>query len=252
MSGSQNYSSRLQPLAGQDISTVEFDIDIRGWKVTNDIGIRIATIADLLYDVQSKRVRYVVLLIDGYDSSNRCVLAPVGVIHLAEPFVEIPTLSNALIDRLPDYIKDQVNPGVENLVRLAFAGSTDEQSHQLTGHPETIDRETFYDDKLFSTSHLFNFVRTTELTKTVNGVFDDGYEAESAITDLLAAGFSTDDVDLSSSRGSEATHREPIPTPDISNGGSVVSIKINTTSEAVRASEILNKNGSVSIFEHED
>lgn len=247
-----NYNSRLEQLEGEALSTVDFPIDIRNRSVRNGNGDEIGTISDLLYDIQSKKVRYVIINIH-QGNVNRQVLAPIGAIVIDNPeYIEISSLTTSFIEHLPDYIKGQVNPGVENMVRLAYIEEKkEEENTPITGHPETIDPEAFYNNKLFSTSHLFNFVRSTETAKTVQGVFDDGLEAESAITDLLAAGFNADDVELSSTAAGAGDGADEIETPRVANGGSLISIRINSTSEALKASEILNRNGSVSIFENE-
>ncbi|WP_207534248.1 PRC-barrel domain-containing protein [Desertivirga arenae] len=249
-----NYSSRLEQLEGEALSTVDFPIDIRNRNVRNANGEVIGKISDLLYDVQSKKVRYVILDI-GLNSGNaRQILAPIGVIVVDNPeYIEISSLSSSFIEHLPDYMKGQVNPGVENMVRLAYLEEQkEEESTPITGHPETIDPESFYSNKLFSTTHLFNFVGSAETVKKVQAVFDDGLEAESAITELLAAGFNADDVELSSTAAATNTGADEIETPSVANGGSLISIRINNSNEALRASEILNKNGSVSIFEQEE
>jgi len=249
----QNYNSRLEQLEGKSIDHVDFPIDIRNRKVRNSEGTEIGQISDLLFDKQSKKVRYVIIQLNAGAGSSRQILAPIGVIIVDNPdFIEIPALTESFISRLPDYIKDQVNPGVENMVRLAYLEEEKtEENGQITGHPEAIDSESFYGNKLFSTSHLFNFIRSSESAKTVQAVFDDGLEAETAITELLAAGFNADDVELSSAAADETISDNEVETPKVANGGSLVSIKINSATDALKASEILNKNGSVSIFEHD-
>ncbi|WP_207420970.1 PRC-barrel domain-containing protein [Desertivirga brevis] len=250
-----NYNSRLEQLDGAALSTVDFPTDIRNRSVRNGNGEEIGKITDLLYDVQSKKVRYVIINVTSSNREiDRQILAPIGVIGIDNPeYVLISSLNTSFIEHLPDYIKGQVNPGVENMVRLAYLEEQkEEENTPITGHPETIDPESFYSNKLFSTSHLFNFISSSDSVKKVQAVFDDGLEAESAITELLAVGFNADDVELSSTAAGTSTGADEIETPTVANGGSLISIRINSTNEALKASEILNKNGAVSIFENEN
>ena len=170
MLNTNDYNSRLKELENNDISKVDFETDIQGKPVLNINGTEIGTISGLLYDVQSTKVRYAIV---DLQLQTRRVLAPIGTVNVTTGgTVEIPQLTEALIDHLPDYIKDQVNPGVENIIRLAYAESSSEQDNtSLTGHPEVIDSEAFYSHKLFHTSHLFNFLRSNDVACIVRPEF---------------------------------------------------------------------------------
>ena len=249
MTSDTNYNSRLQELGSEDISRVDFTRDIRGLKVLNADHKELGIVDDLLFDIQSRKVRYAI--INMHDPINRKILVPIGVLHLNPlGLVKVTQLTPSFIDHLPDYQQGEINPGVENMIRLAYSESElSPADGPITGHPEIIDSEGFYTHAVFNTNHFFRDSSGSKPNKTVKAVFDDGLEAETALSELLAAGFSTNDVELSSALANKETTDEKIETPQTANGGSLLSIKINNTSEAVKATEILNKNGSVTIFE---
>ena len=63
-------------------------------------------------------------------------------------------------------------------------------------------------------------------------------------------GFSQDDIEVSSNNQMEENEDAEQASP--STGGSVVAVKTMNTEEALKASEILDKNGSISVFEQLD
>lgn len=238
--------SRLEELGSNSIDSIEVPHDLRNYIVKNAEENTIGKVSDLLYDIKSRKVRYLVIELDANANSlnSRKILAPVGTVDFYEidNYLVISSLNTALIDALPDYIIDQVNPGVENIVRLAFAGESNEADCSgLTGNDILIEEDSFYNHFHFDFSRLFG-KKDLKNMKVVSGVFDDSLEAENSISELLSHGFSRDIIELNSGKKEEES-------PDITNGGSIVSVKIDSDAEALKVSEILDKNGSISVYE---
>lgn len=244
--------TRLEELGSQDITEIETDYDLRNFIVLDGGKNAIGKVIELLYDVQSKKLRYLAIELqsENIDENLRQILAPIGTAeaHEDENYLYIPALNSELINVLPDYEKGHVNPGVENMVRLAYAGEDLlAEGSGLTGNDVLNEEEAFYNHLHFDLEKLFGKKRgRPKYIQTICGVFDDSLEAENAISDLMKEGFSQDVIELSSSKqvdddgGLDET---------ITGGGSVVCVKVQTSDEAFTASEIININGCVSVYE---
>lgn len=57
----ENTNKRLQELGGSDFEIAEDQPDIRGWDVKDENGKKIGEVDELIFDEQSRKVRYIVL-----------------------------------------------------------------------------------------------------------------------------------------------------------------------------------------------
>lgn len=246
--------TRLEELGSQDIAEIDAEFDLRNFKVLDVNKDEIGRVLELLYDVQSKKLRYLVIELQSEDTDQnlRQILAPIGTVepHEDENYLYIPALNDELINALPDYEKGHVNPGVENMVRLAYAGEDLlAEGSGLTGNDVLNDEEAFYNHLHFDLDKLFGKKqKAPEYLQTICGVFDDSLEAENAISDLIKEGFSQDVIELSSNKQVDDDGLDD----NIGGGGSVVCVKVQTSDEAFKASEIININGCVSVYETND
>ncbi len=254
MSDALYKHTRLDELGSHDISEIDAEYDLRNFLVLDGNKHKIGRVVELLYDVQSKKIRYLVIEIHSEDTEEnlRRILAPIGTAepHDDDNYLYIPALNHDLINALPDYEKGHVNPGVENMVRLAYAGEDLlAEGSGLTGNDVLNDEEAFYNHLHFDLDKLFGKKpKPPEYIQTICGVFDDSLEAENAISDLIKEGFSQDVIDLSSSKQNDDAALDE----SISGGGSIVCVKVQTSDEAFKASEIININGCVSVYETND
>ena len=254
MSNTIYKHTRLEELGSQDIAEIETEYDLRNFKVLDTHKNEVGRVIELLYDIQSKKLRYLVIELHSQntDENLRQILAPIGTAerHEDENYLYIPTLNSELINALPDYEKGHVNPGVENMVRLAYAGEDLlAEGSGLTGNDVLNEEEAFYNHLHFDLERLFGKKeKAPEYIQTICGVFDDSLEAENAISDLMKEGFSQDVIELSSSKQVADDGLDV----NISGGGSVVCVKVKTSDEAFKASEIININGCVSVYETND
>ena len=99
--------------------------DIRGWKVKNNQNIEIGKVDELLFDVQSLRVRYLILDLDGKPLNlvSRDVIIPIGlaVVDKANELVMLPEVSVGHLASLPEYKKGNLTIATEREVRNVFA-----------------------------------------------------------------------------------------------------------------------------------
>ncbi|HEY0056179.1 MAG TPA: PRC-barrel domain-containing protein [Pedobacter sp.] len=245
--------TRLEELDSDDISLIDAEYDLRNFDVLDGHEDKVGKVVELLYDIQSKKLRYLVVELSGDDREVRKILAPIGTaeLHESEEYLVIPALNKDLLNALPDYEPGAVNPGVENIVRLAYAGEDLlAEGSGLTGNDVLNEEENFYSHLHFDLGKLFGRKKNeAEYIKTICGVFDDSLEAENSVSDLIKEGFKQDLIELSSSL--QADHSAGVD-PNVNGGGIVVCIKVQNTDEAFRVSEVMNINGSVSVYETTD
>jgi hypothetical protein len=81
----ENNYYHLEELGGSDFEIVGDEPNIIGWPVKDDHGVKIGKVRNLLFDRQSRKVRYLVLDLDGnkFDlDEDRKVLIPIGIAEL--------------------------------------------------------------------------------------------------------------------------------------------------------------------------
>jgi stress response protein YsnF len=123
---SENVTGRLQELGGSDFKIVEGEPNIKGWDVKDENGKKIGEVDELIFDTQSRKVRYIVVDLEGnvFDLDTRDVLVPIGIaqLHEKDDDVILPGVTADQIRALPEYHKDQLDSNVEARIRNVFAG----------------------------------------------------------------------------------------------------------------------------------
>jgi len=80
-------NNHLVKLSDSDYEIVDGEPDIEGWDVKNELGQKIGDVHDLLFDPQSRKVRYIIVDLDdnelGLDTDKK-VLIPIGIAELHE------------------------------------------------------------------------------------------------------------------------------------------------------------------------
>ena len=157
MAESQRHT-RLQKLTGSDFEISDGDPDIRGWAVTNGNGKALGKVSELIFDLQSRLAKYLVVDLDGNDVNlpGRQVLVPVGIAEtdpIADEIV-IPAITAQQLNALPDYEEDRFDTEHEVSVRNVFGGLG---AAALTASGE---EEDFYEHEQFNKDNLFRSRRT--------------------------------------------------------------------------------------------
>lgn len=83
----------LDELSGSDYEIVDGQPDVRGWDVKTEQGQKIGEINDLLFDPEARKVRYLVVGLQGLETDVKfgsSVLVPIGVARLYSRNVDIP------------------------------------------------------------------------------------------------------------------------------------------------------------------
>jgi sporulation protein YlmC with PRC-barrel domain len=118
-------NNRLEELSGSNFEIVDGQPDIRRWDVEDLQGHKLGRVEDLLFNPQSRRVRYLVINLKGNNVglTDRKVLFPIGVavLHEKNDTVLLPEISATHISALPFYEKGViVTPETEQDIRNVF------------------------------------------------------------------------------------------------------------------------------------
>ena len=165
MDAENKRKTRLQKLSGSDFEIAEGEPDIRGWDVKDSAGRQLGEVEELIFDYQSRKVRYLVIDLDknDYDLDDRKVLVPIGIaeLHEKEDDVILPGVIPSQLMSLPEYDEDRFDTAHEISIRNVFGG--------LGGAALTSTAEN--DDDFYSHDH-FN---EANLYRNRNrGMVDDG------------------------------------------------------------------------------
>ncbi len=140
----------LQTLVDSDFQIVDGEPNIIGWDVKNETATFVGKIKDLLFDPQSRAVRYLIIDLNdnGMGLDDKKVIIPIGIAHLHTKDDEV-VLPNIHIDQyraLPHYEVEKIGPDMEVRTR------------QIIGSPAAlrIEEETaqFDQDQFYSHQHF--------------------------------------------------------------------------------------------------
>ena len=122
-----NYTggSQLQSLKGSDFEIVDNEPHILGWTIKDQQGRTIGEVDDLIFDPASRRVRYIVMDLEGnvLDLEPRNVLVPIGIaeLHASDDDVILPGVTADHLRGLPPYREGSITRDIENSVVSAFS-----------------------------------------------------------------------------------------------------------------------------------
>jgi sporulation protein YlmC with PRC-barrel domain len=118
---------RLQELNDSDFEIADDQPDIINWLIVDVNGDEIGEVEDVIFDLESRKVLYIVSLIDNDNEEGfKRVLIPIGVVDFNEAEDEVVMSESVadLIDTLPVYKPGTViSPAEELAIRFAFLGN---------------------------------------------------------------------------------------------------------------------------------
>lgn len=150
-----NNGKRLQRLKHSNYEMRDGEPDIRGWEVKDAAGKKLGKVDELIFDVQSLAVRYMVvdLADNDFDLDKRDVLIPIGLgeLHKSDDDVFVPGVTAGQLAALPSY-KDEITASDEMDIRNTFAatGAAGLGAAALAGDAEP----DFYAHEHFNESNL--------------------------------------------------------------------------------------------------
>lgn len=191
MEENTNKYDHLVELGGSDYEIADGEPHIIGWDVKNKQGQKIGEVDELLFDPQSRKVRYLIVDLDGNKlglDDDKKVLAPIGVAKLHGSDVDedentvvdkdentiynadndgdvviVPVTAEQL-NELPAYERDHVSPETESTIRRIFEGDA------ISGAP-VYNRNDFYDHDHFDENKFYD--RGATMTSIVPVIEED-------------------------------------------------------------------------------
>jgi len=146
--------NRLQELKGSGFEIVDGQPDIRGWDIKDPQGRTIGEVDELIFDTQSRKVRYMVVDLDDndFDLTSRKVLVPIGVaeLHEKDDDVILPGISIAQLESLPEYHKGDILPDTESTIRGTLTGAAAAAGIAGTAGDDFYNHEHFNENNLYS------------------------------------------------------------------------------------------------------
>ena len=167
----EKIDRRLEELHGSGFEIVDGQPNIRGWKIKSHSGKRMGEVDDLLFDPNSRKVRYIVVDLDDNEldiSDDRKVLIPIGIAELYtksdspedryhdpayssyDPaddgnVVYLPTVSAEQLDALPLYERGRLSQPIEMAIRRILEPVANSSYNQ----EEFYRHDHFNDDRFY-------------------------------------------------------------------------------------------------------
>ncbi|KEO71758.1 DUF2382 domain-containing protein [Anditalea andensis] len=156
MASNSNDNNKLVELGGSNYKVADNYPNIINWTVKDDLGRKYGNVNELLFHPASKKVRYMVLDLDGneFDFTPKKVLIPIGkaTLHEKDDDVILPELVPNRVGTLPSYEKHQeINPSTEKEIRQHLTSpsptSTKEHHDDSFYEHEDFDENRFYKNR---------------------------------------------------------------------------------------------------------
>jgi len=158
--------------------------DIRGWKVINSLNQEIGKVQEVLFDVKSRKVRYLIIYIHGKPINllSRDVIIPVGLAELDEKenLVFLPDVTVGHLASLPEYKKGKITYHTERLIRDVFIPQDSSAAEKLANieSQEYPEREAFYNNEYYDENRMYRRrKRESEMRERTNE--NDRYQDDS-------------------------------------------------------------------------
>ncbi|MDB5285653.1 MAG: hypothetical protein JWR05_602 [Mucilaginibacter sp.] len=145
----KNYS-HLKELSESNYEIVDGQPDIQGWDIENSKGVKIGEVDELLFDTESRKVRYIVLDTENndLDLEDGHVLIPIGIaeLHEKDDTVLIPNITVEQLTALPLYERGrEISPETEAEIRNVF----------IKPDTEIVDDSDFYEHEHFNQTKFY-------------------------------------------------------------------------------------------------
>lgn len=149
-----NKNSKLQKLSDSKYEIVDGEPNIVDWDVKDSSGKKIGEVEDLLFDEQSRRVRYLVVDLDDneFDLDDKEIVVPIGIaeLHHDDDDVILPGVTAEQLRALPEYDDDSFDTNYESTVRNIFAGAAGATLASGTSQDaDFYSHDHFNDDNLY-------------------------------------------------------------------------------------------------------
>jgi sporulation protein YlmC with PRC-barrel domain len=150
--------SRLEELSGSDFEIADGQPDIKGWDVKNELGENIGDVEELLFNPQTRKVRYIIVDTDANDLrlEARKILIPIGAaeIHADDDYVVVPQVTVNHLEQLPHYEKGALTAEHEQHIRTTFSSLG--AAGMGMGAIGSTPTEDFYEHEQFNANRFYD------------------------------------------------------------------------------------------------
>ncbi len=158
-------SIHLEELKESDYEIAEGMTDILGWEITDETGLIIGKVRDMLFDTNAKKVRYIITILKDDDQE---VLIPIGKTLLDEDqnIVIVQALTLRQLRGLPTYIKNNLTAEDEYAIQHLFQFYESKKLAAERG-VAAYNSDTFYNNEDFNIDHLYTKKTRDDLDEIV-------------------------------------------------------------------------------------
>ena len=159
---SEEPTTRLRELSSSDFVIAKGESDIRGWDVRDAAGRKYGSVLDLIFDIRTGKVRYIVLgILDTkeLELEKRTVLVPIGLAELDpnDNDVLLPTVNPFQLRALPRYDRSTLGAKTERDISFVFGrpintGTAQETDDQFYNH-DHFNQDNLYRKRSINPSH---------------------------------------------------------------------------------------------------
>jgi hypothetical protein len=154
-------NENLQELRSSGYEIADNEPDIRGWKLVDSHNVQIGEIKELLFDVVSKKVRYLIVDLNGKPLNllSRDIIIPIGLADLdgTQNVVYIPDVTVGHLATLPEYKKGKVTFKTEREIRDVFIPQNSTAADRLANFEgrDNPEREAFYNNDYYDENRMY-------------------------------------------------------------------------------------------------
>jgi stress response protein YsnF len=164
-----NNTSNLKELGESDYQIVDGESNIKGWNVRDVSGKQIGKVNELIFDVNTNKVLYLVVDLDENEfdlDDDKKVLVPIDLaeLHEEDNDVILPGVTAVQLNALPAYEKHNLTPETESAVRNVFAG--DAIGAATTALTENLPQQDFHQHKNFNETKFYGKRQQNTAEKT--------------------------------------------------------------------------------------
>lgn len=148
----KEYRKNLVELGSSGYEIVSGEPDIRKWIVRSGNGRTLGVVSDLIIDKQLRKVRYIVLDLNGKPLNllSRKILVPIGISQFddVQDMVILPNITIEHLATLPTYSRGKVSVDDERKIRNVFT-----VPNTLVDYDERYEGDHFYEHEHFNDSN---------------------------------------------------------------------------------------------------
>lgn len=178
----EERKSHLQSVSNSDYQIVDGEQNIFGWTVKNEADVKIGVVSDLLFELETNAIRYVIVdLTEGiFTLNDKKVAIPIGIAQLHEelPEVIIPNIHGDQFAALPAYT-DKMDDEAERQIRMVIGSPAALRMEETIAE---LEDQQFYKHDHFDTAKFYGNRKSTEFgqrstqEQTIHGMIENSKE----------------------------------------------------------------------------